>query len=90
MRGDWGHLHGPECSSVCGQIPFECGCLNVSFESRREKQWREERERERDTGKMVGMDQVDTLRVMREEMAELSLRVEKIGKGWVVGRQWWQ
>ena len=47
MRGDWGHLYGPEYCSVCGQNPFECGCLNVSFESRREKRWREERERER-------------------------------------------
>ena len=101
LRGDWGHLHGPEYCSVCGQNPFECGCLNVSFESRRGKLWREERERERDTGKMVGTDQADTLRVMREETAELSLRVEKLeraalwegsggssgsgGNGWV----WW-
>ena len=45
MRGDWGHLYGPECCSVCGQNLFECGCLSVSFESRREKQRREERER---------------------------------------------
>ena len=79
MRGDWGHLYGPEYCSVCGQNPFECGCLNVNFESRREKRWREERERERDTGKMVGTDQADILRVMREEMAELSsLRLEKL------------
>ena len=78
MRGDWGHLYGPEYCSMCGQNPFECGCSNVSFESRREKQWREERERERETGKMVGTDQADPLRVMREEMAELSLRVEKL------------
>ena len=37
VRGDWGHLYGPEYCSVCGQNPFECGCLNVSFESRRKK-----------------------------------------------------
>ena len=78
MSGDWGHLYGPEYCSVCGQNPFECGCLNVSFESKREKQWWEERERERETGRMVGTDQADPLRVMREEMAELSLRVEKL------------
>ena len=46
--------------------------------SRREKRWREDRERERGTGKMVGTDQADALKVMREEMAELSLRVERL------------
>ena len=51
-RGDWSHLYGPEYCYVCGQNPFECGCLNVNFESRREKRWREDRERERGTGKM--------------------------------------
>ena len=53
MRGDWGHLYGPEYCSMCGQNPFECGCSNVSFESRREKQWREERGREKQ-GKWLG------------------------------------
>ena len=53
---------------------------SVSFESRREKRWREDRERERGTGKMVGTDQADVLKVMREEMAELSLRVERLEK----------
>ena len=55
---------------MCGQNPFECGYLNVSVESRREKQRWEEREREKETGKTVGTDQADTLRVVREEMAE--------------------
>ena len=32
-KGDWRHLYGPEYCSECGQIPFECGCLNVDFES---------------------------------------------------------
>ena len=76
MRGDWGHLYWPEYCSVCGQNPFECGCLNVSFDSRREKRWREERERERGTGKMIGTDQA-ILEGDAEEMAELSLRVQK-------------
>ena len=78
MRGDWSHLYGPEYCSVCGQNPFECGCLNVNFESRREKRWREDRERERGTGKMFGTDQADALNVMREEMAGLLLRVERL------------
>ena len=43
-----------------------------------EKQRREEREKEREMGKMVGSDQVDPLKVLREEMAEMSLRVEKL------------
>ena len=73
-----------------GQNPFESGCLNVSFESRREKRWREHREGERDTGKMVGMDQADTLKVMREEMAELSLRVERLERAASWEGQWWQ
>ena len=77
-RGDSGHLYGPECCSVCGQDPFECGCLNLSFESRWEKQRREEREREREMVKMAGSDQVDPLKVLRGEMAEMSLRVEKL------------
>ena len=93
MKGDWGHLYGQEYCSVFGQNPSECGCLNVSFESRREKRWRGDRERERGTGKMIGTDQADTLKVMREEMAELSLHVEKLeraasgfgGNEWV----WW-
>ena len=77
-RGDWSHLYGPEYCYVCGQNPFECGCLNVNFESWREKRRREDRERERGIGKMFGTDQADVLNVMREEMAELSLRVERL------------
>ena len=70
-RGDWDHLYGPVCCSVCGQNPFECGCLNVSFESRWEKKRREERERE----------MVDHLKELREEMAEMSLQIEKLERG---------
>ena len=33
-RGDWSHRYGPEYCSACGQNPFECGCLNVSFYSK--------------------------------------------------------
>ena len=55
MTGDWGHLYGPEYCSVCGQNPFECGCLNVSFESRREKERRGRKERGRENqGKWLG------------------------------------
>ena len=51
MRGDWGHLYGPEYCSVCGQNPFDFGCLNVSFESRREKNGgKKERERDMENG----------------------------------------
>ena len=67
----------PKCCSVCVQNPFECVCLNVSFESRWEKTRREERERER-MGKTAGLDPVDHLKELREEMAEMSLRVEKL------------
>ena len=36
-KGDWGHLYGPECCPACQQNSFECGCLDVSFESKGEK-----------------------------------------------------
>ena len=54
MRGDWSHLYGPKYCYACGQNPFECGCLNVNFESWREKKRREDRERERTLGKCMG------------------------------------
>ena len=76
-RGDWSHLYGPECCSVCGQHPFEGGYLNVSLESRWEKKRREERERERE-GKTARLDSEDHLKDLREEMAEMSLRVERL------------
>ena len=66
-RGDWSHLFGPECCSVCGQNPFECGCLNVSFARRWEKKRREEREREREMEKMGGLVQVDHLKELRRK-----------------------
>ena len=70
MRGDWSHLYGPRYCYACGQNPFECGCLNVNFESWRERKRREDRERERGTRKMHGTDQAEVLNSMREEMAE--------------------
>ena len=73
-KGDWSHLYGPEYCSECGQNPFECGCLNVDFESKEEKRRRERRERARE---MFGNPE-DRLRDLQEEMAEISLRVEKL------------
>ena len=32
--GVWRHLYGPEYCSACGPNPLECGCLNVSIESK--------------------------------------------------------
>ena len=48
------------------------------------------RKREREMVKTAGLDPVDHLKELREEMAEMSLRVEKLGTGRVVGRQWIQ
>ena len=71
-KGDWSHLYGPEFCSESGQNPFECGCLNVDNESTEEKRRRERRERVRD------MLKEDPLRILQEEMADISLRVEKL------------
>ena len=71
-KGDWSHLYGPEYCSEYGQNPFECGCLNVDFESKEEKRRRERRERVR------YMLQEDRLRILQEEMPEILLWVEKL------------
>ena len=47
MRGDFRQLYGPESCTRCLQNPFECGCLDVNFESRGARNRREKRERER-------------------------------------------
>ena len=58
-RGDWSHLYGPEYCPACGQNPLECGCLNVSFESKWEKKRRERREREREMVRTAKLDLED-------------------------------
>ena len=50
----------------------------MSYESKWEKRRREERERERETGRTAKLDLEDHLRDLREEMAEMSLRVERL------------
>ena len=128
-KGDWSHLYGPEYCAACGQKPFECGCVNVSFESKWEKKRQERRERERErrgnrrrvgslcsrvasqagwrvdgngckmldgAGREAGektmdweweeqseLDPEDRLRVLREEMAEMSLRVERLERAMI-------
>ena len=72
-KGSWSHLYGPEYCSECGQNRFECGCLNVNFESEEEKRRRERREMARE---MFGNPE-DRLRDLQEEMAEISL-----SRGW--------
>ena len=64
-KEDWSHLYGPEYCSECGQNPFECGCLNVNFESKGGE-------------RNVGEIRRNRLRDLQEEMAEISLRVERL------------
>ena len=68
-RGDWGHLYGPECCSVWGQNPFRVWMLGCELRKQ---------VGEKAAGKTAGLDLVDHLKELREEMAEMSLRVEKL------------
>ena len=70
---------GTMSESECGQNPFECGCLNVNFESKVRSSDRRDRK-----GEMWGNPE-DRLRDLREETGEVSLRVERLERAWA----WW-
>ena len=36
-RGEIGDLYGPDSCVVCRGNPFECGCLDVNFDSKGER-----------------------------------------------------
>ena len=66
-RGDWGHLYGPERCTGCQENPFECGCLDVNFESKGARSRREKRERERADWNLKGQVGLPGLEVKGEE-----------------------
>ena len=67
MRRDFRHLC-PESCARCQQNPFECGCLDVNFESRRARDRREKGERERASWNLKGQMGLPGLEERREEL----------------------
>ena len=69
-----GRETGIEYCLACGQNPFECGCLDVSFESKEEKDRRERREKERATWRLIGWtDEVSSVEGRRKSDGDLDL-----------------
>ena len=68
--------------------PLECGCLNVSFESKWEKKRRERREREREMVRTAKLDLEDHPEGSTDEKAVMSLRVERLERALPWKRQW--